>query len=144
MSYTCIHLLVHYHIGTSLFSRKKGIQKQNPDLVPNSRPIPDHFWHFGPDPDPGPSPEFRTFLVPLSKRSVALAEFGWGEWREEDLKDASQVVIAQIIPCLLLLLSRVCCRIQGWIFVPKVPPSKFSNCEPVSKFWTLLSNLSLN
>ena len=24
----------------------------------------------------GPSPEFRTFLVPLSKRSVALAEFG--------------------------------------------------------------------
>ena len=51
MSYTCIHLLVHYHIGTSLFSRKKGIQKPNPDLVPNSGPIPDHFWHFGPDLD---------------------------------------------------------------------------------------------
>ena len=51
MSYTCIHLLVHYHIGTSLFSRKKGIQKQNPDQVPNSWPIPDHFWHFGLDPD---------------------------------------------------------------------------------------------
>ena len=46
-------------------------------------------------------------------------------------------------PSLPLSTSRVCCRIQGWIFVPKVPPSKFSNCEPVSKFWTLLSNLSL-
>ena len=72
-----------------------------------------------------------------------IAKLGWGEWREEDLKDASQVIIAKIKPCLLLLLSRVCCRIQGWIFVPKVPPLKFSNCKPVSKFWTLLSNLSL-
>ena len=29
----------------------RGIPKPNPDLVPNSGPIPDHFWHFGPDLD---------------------------------------------------------------------------------------------
>ena len=29
----------------------QGHPKTNPDLVPNSGPIPDHFWHFGPDPD---------------------------------------------------------------------------------------------
>ena len=29
----------------------RGIPKPNPDLVPNSGPIPDHFWHYGPDLD---------------------------------------------------------------------------------------------
>ena len=29
----------------------RGIPKPNPDLVPNSGHIPDHFWHSGPDPD---------------------------------------------------------------------------------------------
>ena len=28
-----------------------GASQKNPDLVTNSRPIPDHFWHLGPDPD---------------------------------------------------------------------------------------------
>ena len=42
---------VHYHSGTSLFSNNRGIPKANPDLVPNSGHIPDHFWHFGRDPD---------------------------------------------------------------------------------------------
>ena len=28
-----------------------GASQKNPDLVTNSGPIPDHFWHLGPDPD---------------------------------------------------------------------------------------------
>ena len=28
-----------------------GASQINPDLVTNSGPIPDHFWHLGPDPD---------------------------------------------------------------------------------------------
>ena len=41
-----------------------------------------------------------------SRRQVAVADFN-GVWREEDLKDVSLVSIAQMIPRLLLLLSRV-------------------------------------
>ena len=44
MSYILAFILyVHYHSGTSLFSRNRGIPKPNLDLVPNSGPIPDHF-----------------------------------------------------------------------------------------------------
>ena len=40
---------VHYHIGTR---HTRGIPKKSgPSQVPNSGPIPDHFCHFGPDPD---------------------------------------------------------------------------------------------
>ena len=28
-----------------------GASQRNPDLVTNSGPILDHFWHLGPDPD---------------------------------------------------------------------------------------------
>ena len=52
MSYIYVLIFhVHYHSGSSLFSHNRGIPKPNPDLVPNSGPFPDHFWHFGPDPD---------------------------------------------------------------------------------------------
>ena len=52
MSYIYVfNFFVHYHSGTSLFSRNRGIPQPNPDQVPNSGPIPDHFWHFSPDPD---------------------------------------------------------------------------------------------
>ena len=34
-----------------VYSIIPGASHKNPDLVPNSGPIPDHFWHFGPDPD---------------------------------------------------------------------------------------------
>ena len=54
MSYTSIYLLFHYHISTCLFSRKKGIQKPNPDLVPNNWQFRTYFGPFlalwsGPD-----------------------------------------------------------------------------------------------
>ena len=69
MSYIYAFILyVHYHSGSSLFSRNRGIPKPIPDLVPNSGPIPDHFWHFG------PNPEFRTFLVPLDKFTCTIVE----------------------------------------------------------------------
>ena len=42
LTHMSIITLVHIYSGAS---------HKNPDLVPNSGPIPDHFWHFGPDPD---------------------------------------------------------------------------------------------
>ena len=35
----------------NIYSVIPGASQQIPDLVANSGPFPDHFWHLGPDPD---------------------------------------------------------------------------------------------
>ena len=63
---------------------------------------------------------------------------------EEDLKDASLLLIAQMIPCLLLLLSRVWCCIQGWICASKIILAiRYSSCPlppPSGHFGQTLSD----
>ena len=103
MSYILAFILyVHYHSGTSLFSRNRGIPKPNPDLVPNSGPIPDHFWHFGPDPDQvrnsGP---FRSHCTRASWgwSESFVTEKGWWEKMPTRFPPSRSLAKASLLQC---------------------------------------------
>ena len=47
-----VSLNIYYiYIYTLVYSVISGASKNIHDLVANSGPFPDHFWHLGPDPD---------------------------------------------------------------------------------------------
>ena len=43
--------ILYIYIYTLVYSVIPGASKKIPDLVANSGPFPDPFWHLGPDPD---------------------------------------------------------------------------------------------
>ena len=61
---------VHYHIGTCLFSRNRGIPNTIRTKIPNFGPNPDHLWHFGPDPN-----QSVTFVKILIRMNVQIYSY---------------------------------------------------------------------